>query len=60
MPGNMSQNDPKTTLPMMSVTNNPQPPTKKKFFRVQSTRLANPFEPFNSSLTQSVEELGRW
>jgi len=27
---------------------------------VQSTRLADPFEPLNSSLAQSVEELGRW
>jgi len=27
---------------------------------VQSTRLADPFEPLNSSLEQSVEELGRW
>jgi len=29
-------------------------------FRVQSTRLADPFEPLNSSLAQSAEELGRW
>ena len=35
------------------------PPTKK-FFRVQSTRLADPFEPLNSFLAQSAEELGRW
>ena len=34
---------------------NPQP---KNFFQVQSTRLANPFEFLNSSLVQSVEELG--
>jgi len=27
---------------------------------VQSTRLADPFEPSNSSLAQSAEELGRW
>jgi len=27
---------------------------------VQSTRLADPFEPLNSSLVQSVEELGHW
>jgi len=32
----------------------------KKFFGVQSTRLADPFEPFNSSLVQSAEEIGRW
>jgi len=31
-PGNMSQNDPKTTSPMTSVTKNPQPPIKKIFF----------------------------
>ena len=44
----------------MSVTKNPQPPTKKIFLRVQSVRLADPLEPLNSSLVQSVEELGRW
>jgi len=27
---------------------------------MQSTRLADPFELLNSSLVQSVEELGRW
>jgi len=27
---------------------------------VQSIRLANPFEPLNSSLAQSAEELERW
>jgi len=58
-PGNMSQNDPKTTLLMTPVTKNPQPPSKN-FFRVKSTRLADPFEPLNSSLAQSAEELGRW
>jgi len=57
-PGNMTQNDPKTTSLMTSVTKNPQTPTKK-FFRVQSTRLADPFEPLSSSLAQSAEELGR-
>jgi len=36
---------------------NPQP---KNFFRVQSRRLADPFEPLNSSLAQSAEELWRW
>jgi len=35
-------------------------PQAKNFFRVQSTRLANRFEPLNSSLAQSAEELGRW
>jgi len=30
-PGNMSQNDPKTTSLMMSIPKNPQPPTKKFF-----------------------------
>jgi len=33
---------------------------QKDFFWVQATRLAGPFEPLNSSLAQSVEELGRW
>jgi len=55
----MSQNDPKTTSLMTSVTKNPQRLTKN-FFRVQSTRLADPFEPLNSSLAQLAEELGRW
>jgi len=55
MPSNMSQNDPK--LLMTSVTKNPHP-QPKIFFRVQSTRLADPFEPLNSSLVQSAEELG--
>jgi len=55
----MSQNDPKTTSLMTLVTKNPHPPNKN-FFQVQSTRLADPFEPYNSSLAQSAEELGRW
>jgi len=33
---------------------------QKNFFRVQSTRLADLFEPLNSSLVQSAEELRRW
>jgi len=55
----MSQNDSKATSLMTSVTKNlhPQP---KEFFRVQSTRLADPFEPLNSSLAQSAEKLGHW
>jgi len=55
----MSQNDPKTTSLIMSVTKNPHTPTKN-FFRVQSIRLADPFEPLNSSLAQLAEELGCW
>ena len=47
----MSQNDPKATSLMTSLTNNLHPPTKI-FFRVQSTRLADPFEPLNSSPAQ--------
>ena len=35
-------------------------PQPKNFFRVQSTRLADPFELLNSSLVQLAEELGRW
>jgi len=38
----------------------PATPRQKIFFQVQSTRLANPFEPLNSSLAQSAEELGHW
>jgi len=30
-------------------------PYPKNFFQVQYTRLANPFEPLNSSLAQSAE-----
>ena len=41
---------------MTSVTKNPHPQPKNL---VQSTRLADPFEPLNSSLAQSAEELGR-
>jgi len=55
----MSQNDPKTTSFMASVTKN-LPPQPKIFFRVQSIRLADPLEPLNSSLVQSAEELGHW
>jgi len=44
---------------MTSVTNN-RTPQPKNFLRVQSTRLADPFEPLNSSLVQLAEELGRW
>jgi len=36
------------------------PPKQKIFFRLQSTRLADPFETLNSSLAQWLEELGRW
>jgi len=38
----------------------PAPHKQKIFFRVQSTTLADPFEPLNSSLAQGAEELGRW
>jgi len=55
----MSQNGPKTSLLMMSLTKNPQPSTKN-FFRVLTRRLADSFEPLNSSLAQSTEELWRW
>jgi len=55
----MSQNDPKTTSLTTSLTKNPQP-TTQKFFRAQSRKLSDPFEPLNSSPAQSAEELGRW
>jgi len=38
----------------------PAPPNQKIYFRVQTRRLADPFEPLNSSLAQSVEELWCW
>ena len=58
----MSQNGPKTTSHMMSLTKHLQPPgpNQKMFFRVQTRRLADPFEPLNSSLAQTAEELGCW
>jgi len=56
----MSLNDPKITSLMTSLTKKPAPPRQNMFFRVQSTRLADPFEPLNSFLVQSVEELRRW
>jgi len=43
----------------MSLTKKPHP-LSKIFFRVQSIRLADPFELLISSLAQSAEELGRW
>jgi len=55
----MSQNGPKTTSFMTSLTKNPQPPTKK-FFQVQTRRLADLFEPLNSFLAQLAEELWHW
>jgi len=45
---------------MTSLTKKTRTPQAKFFFRVQSTRLADPFEPLNSSLAQLAEELGRW
>jgi len=44
---------------MTSLTKNLHP-RQKIFFRVQSTRLADPFELLISSLAQSAEELGRY
>jgi len=54
----MTQNDPETTLLMTSVTKI-HTPQQKIFFRVQSSRQSDSFEPLNSSLEQSTEELGR-
>jgi len=54
----MSQNGPKTTL-LMSFTKYPQP-NQNIFFRLQTRRLADPFEPLMNSLAQSAEELWRW
>jgi len=46
-PGNMSQNDLKTTSLMTTVTKKSTTPNQKFFLQVQSTRLADPFEPLN-------------
>jgi len=35
-------------------------PDQKKIFLVHTRRLADLFEPLNSSLAQSAEELCRW
>ena len=48
----------KTTSLMMSLTKNPHPQAKN-FFSI-CFDLADLFEPLNSSLLQSAEELGRW
>jgi len=53
----------KMTLKLLNLWRQSQTirtPQPKIFFRVQSTRLADPFEPLNSSLAQSTEELGSW
>jgi len=44
---------------MTSLTKNPHL-NKKFYFRVQSTRLADPIESLNSSLVQLAKELGCW
>jgi len=56
MLGNMSQNGPKTTSFMTSLTKSPQPPTENFFFEC---RLEDSFELLNSSLVQSAEDLWR-
>jgi len=56
----MSQNGPRTTSLMTSLTKNPQPPTNKVLFRAQTRRLAQSFECLNSCLAQSTEELWYW
>jgi len=50
---------PKTSL-MTSLTKNPKPKTKKKFFLLQTRRLAESFKVLNSSAAQSAEELCGW
>jgi len=46
---------------LMNVTHKKSATSNKKIiFRVQTRRLTNPFEPLNSSLAQSAEELWRW
>jgi len=43
---------------MTSVTKNLHPSTK--IFQVESTQLADLFEPLNNSLAKLADELGRW
>jgi len=54
----MGQNDPKTTF---DVTHKKSATLNQKFF-FECNLLDWPirFEPLNSSLAQSAEELGRW
>ena len=59
-PGKVGQGGHKISPLMTSLTKKPAPPREKIVFQVQSTRLADPFEPLNSSLAQWAEELGRW
>jgi len=47
-PGNMSQNDPKTTSLMTSVTKNPHPPTKKIFFECNLLDLPSHLSPWTA------------
>jgi len=56
----MSQNDPKTTSRNDVSQKKSTLRNQQNFFRVQSTRLADPFEPLNSSLVQLAEELWCW
>jgi len=44
---------------MTSLPKNPQPPTKKSFFQVQTRRLAVSFKHLNSSLPLSAPEYTR-
>jgi len=60
MPGNMSQNDLKTTSLMTTVTKNPQPPTKNFFFKCNLPDWPIRLSPWTSSLAQSAEELWCW
>jgi len=54
----MSQNGPKPTSLMTSLTKNPQPPTKN-FFRVQTRRLADLFEQLSSTIGEGAMTLVR-
>jgi len=55
----MSQNHPKITSLITSLTNKPHP-QPKNFLLMQTRRLADPFEPLNSSLVLPAEKLWRW
>jgi len=44
----MSQNDPKTTLLMMSLTKNLQPPTKKSIFECRLEHWAISLSPWTA------------
>jgi len=59
-PGDMSKNGPKAYLTYDVTHKKFATLNHKIFFRVLTRRLADLFEPLNSSLVQLAEELWHW